>query len=308
MKNIVHSFFAIVMIIMMNSCAKDMEEINYTPNVTINFSGVADSNIVQVDKGILEYTADIQVKSTGTKISRFEIYQADPRTGVRGALIEGTSKFFDEGASSYSMQYLFTNLTENKNVKVVVTDTLGNNFEKNLFVKISPSVIMSNDVQIETVENYYGPYYGSWLSGRVYMRKDEAYKSKIDFSLGDIVIAPGDTIPALVNPAARGALKLLTMDGLQNTKFELTTFTRAQYLAVTQIDALPITSLPDPQKETVRLENNKVYVFKTASGKKGLISVTALTKKVGTIESVNNQWIAGTSYYQATLSTKTVTP
>lgn len=301
-------FFAIMLLLA--SCNKDIEQANYTPDVKILFQEGGDSNIVQVGKGVTAYTAKIDVRANGSLISVFEIYAANTRTGNRDTLITETVKSFENAQSAYEVTYTIPQLTQDRCIKVVVTDTLGRVYEKNLVVKITPSVIVSASTKMETVENFYGPYYATWLWGRVYMRKDAAYKNEIDFSLGDIVIASegADPVPALVNPAARSANNLLTLDGLQQTKFGLTDFTAAQFNAISQVEPIAISSLQDPALDVVRIQNGKVYLFKTANGKKGLIHVSALAQKSATIENAQGNWVPQTRYFEATVVTKTVVP
>lgn len=300
---------AILGIALFASCSKDVEEVQYTPSVKIQFAEGGDSSIVTVQKGVMEHPIKIDVSGTGEVIRLFEIYEADTKTGNKGALIEGTVQAFPTPESAYSTTFTISGLTESKCIKIVVTDALDQVYEKNLLIKITPAVVFSAATKMETVENYYGPYYASWLSGRAYMRNTQ-YAQEIDFSLGDVVIPSegADPVPALVNPSLRTDYSLLTAAGLQNTKFALTALTRAEYNDITQVDASPISSLADPTLDVVLLEAGNVYLFKTANGKKGLISVTALTTKTGTIENVSGQWEEGTTYHELTLTTKTVFP
>lgn len=292
------------------SCGKEVEEVDFTPDVQIRFQEGGDSNIVQVDKGVLQYTANITVQAAASVIGTFEIYTADATTGNRDTLITETIQLFEGGKSSYATTYTIPQLSENRCIKVVVTDTLGRAYEKNLVVRITPSVIVSAASKVETVENFYGPYFATWLSGRVYMRKDAAYKNEIDFSLGDVVIASAgsDTVPALVNPSQRSAHGLLTMDGLQGAKYEPTTLTVAEFNEISQVNDAAIESLPDPTLDVVRIEAGTIYLFKTTNGKKGLIHVSGLSQKRGTIEHTDGAWVPGTTYFEATVRTKTVVP
>jgi len=292
------------------SCKKEIAEVDYIQDIAISFQGVGDSNIVQLGKGTAQYIAKIDVKSGGKSISNFEIYNADPRTGVKTTLISGTAEFFESGTDRYATDFAVQDLVDNRCIKIVVTDTAGRAFEKNLFVRITPAVDFSQTLEAETVENYYGPYYATWLSGRVYMRRNEEHKAEIDLSLGDVVIdAEGPApVPALVNPAKRASYGLLTIAGLQDARFDSTTLTKADYDNVTKVNAAPITALPDPQQDVLRLKSNKVYVFKTANGKKGLIWIGALTQKSGTIERTEGNWIPNTTYYEAAMTTKTIIP
>jgi len=315
MKNLVAIIMSLIAAVSFTSCDDNTFDLNYSAPLTISFAGVDNSNMVTVDKGVLSYKAQIEVKAPETGIKYFELYAADPKTGAKGTVIENTAKSFDDGqgngVSSYAFEYTIDNLVTNKCIKVVVTDGTGNSFEKNLMVKITPVVVFSSPMKMETVEVYYGPYFASWLGGRVYMRRDgEAYKNEIDFSLGDVVIASeGETaVPALVNPAERSNMNLLTINGLQQVKYELTTLTKAQYDAITEVDASPVNALADPSQNSVRLQKGKVYLFKTASGKKGLVHVADLTSKTGMVESATGEWVANTAYSQTTITTKVVIP
>ena len=313
MKKVIVNILSLILVLTVVACSESAFDLNYNAPLSIEFTGVDNTNTVIVGKGTLTYTAKIGIQSTTVGVKNFEIYNADTKTGAKGTLIAGTSKSFDDGkgngAPSYTVDFTISNLTDSKSIKVVVIDMKGNVYERNLLVKITPSVLFSQSVKIETVEDYYGPYYATWLDGAVYMRKDgEPYKNEIDLSLGNVVIATEGTasVPALVSPSERSKLGLLTITGLQSTKFELTTLTKAQYDAITPIDATPITSLTDPATDAVKLVSGKVYLFKTANGKKGLIYVSALVAKTGTIENAAGQWIKDTAYSQATITTKVV--
>ncbi|MEC3880124.1 hypothetical protein [Parapedobacter sp. 10938] len=299
---------AIFGMILVASCGKDFEEISFDPDVKIHFSEGGDTSIVDVGKGVMDYTAEINVQSAGAVIRLFQIYEADPRSGNRGALIEQTVQQFDQPESNFSTTYTLSDLTENKCIKVVVTDTLEQVFEKNLLIRITPSVHFSEASRMETAANYYGPFYATWLSGRVYMR-DTEHAGAIDFSLGDVVIpaAGEDPVPALVNPAQRTDYDLLTIPGLQEAKFARTEWTPADYRAVSRVDEALITALADPGLDTVKIEAGNVYLFKTANGKKGLIHVNALTRKTATLENTDGQW-EERSFYEVGFTTKTVFP
>lgn len=300
------ALFVFTISLFLVSCGDDSFEIDYTPPIGIQFTGVDETNIFTVGKGVLDYTTTINVKSSSeVKISSFEIYTANAETGAIGSLIEGESQFFEEGVANLEASYTFDNLIENKCIKVVVTDILGSVFEKNLLIKITPSVVFSKTATIETVENYHGPYYASWHNGRVYMRKDAGYKNEIDFSLGDLVDTDTQAkVPSLVNPSKRQDYGLLTMSGLADTKFEVTDLSRSDYDNITRVDSESIASIADPGKDAIQVEPNKVYVFKTSNGRKGLVCILQLTSQTGTIETSEGEWTEDTSYHQASISTK----
>lgn len=302
-KNI--SLIAILGIALFASCSKEVEDINYTPDVKIQFAEAGESNIVTAPKGATTYPVKVDVTASANVIRLFEIYSADATTGSRGALI--SSQAFTAPKNSYSTTYTIPSLTDNQAVKVVVTDTLERTYEKNILIKITPAVGFSDVVKMETVENYYGPYFATWLSGRVYMR-NTPYVSEIDFSLGDVVLSGGTAkVAALVNPAMRKDYNLLTATGLKATKYALTTLTAANYNAITKVNAAPITGLADPTLDAVAIQAGKVYLYKTADGEKGLIYVSVISAKTGKIEGIDGQW-SDTSYSEVTLSAKTVLP
>lgn len=299
---------AILGVALFASCSKEDNKIDFTPNVNIKFAEGGDSSIVTVAKGVLDHPVKIDVAASGSVIRSFELYTADAKTGARGSLIAGTSQTFASPKDSHTTSYTVTGLTDNKVIKVVVTDTLSQVYEKNILLRITPAVLFSDPTKVETVENYYGPYFATWLSGRAYMRSTP-YTKEVDISLGDVTLTTGGTtkVPALVNPALRGQYNLLTPAGLQNTKYALTTLKIADYNAINKVNAKPITDLADPTLDAVELKANSVYVFKTAGGKKGLIGVTTVAGKSGTIENVSGKWET-TSYSEVTLSTKVVAP
>lgn len=311
MKKIIRNIMMLFVALGIVSCTDNSFDLNYNAPVTIGFAGIDDTNTVLVNKGTLSYTAKIEVKASSATIKNFALYNADSKTGAKGTLIAGTSNVFDDGKGNgvalFSLDYIVDNLSQSKAIQVVVTDVSGSIFVRNLFVKISPTVVFSPLLKMETAEVYFGPYYASWMGGRIYMRQDGVnYKSEIDLSIGEVVIASEGiaTVPALVNPALRANNNLQTIIGLQQTKFELTALTKAQYDAISQVDGTPISLLADPAQNAVKLVSGKVYLFKTANGKKGLLFLETLIQKTGTIENLAGEWKANTTYYQATFTTK----
>lgn len=313
MKKIVGIILSLIIALMVSSCEDSTFNLDYKAPLTIEYSGVDNSNIVTLNKGVTSYTAKIEVKALSTEIKYFEIYNADAKSGNKGTLITGTSKNFDDGEGngvpSYSVEYIISNIVQNQCIKAIATDKNGNTYERNLLVSITPVVLFSNAVKIETKEDYYGSYFATWLDGRVYMHSNgELYKKEIDFSIGEVIIqSEGATaVPALVNPAERTNMGLSAINGLTSTKFELTTLTKAQYDAVNQVNDAPITSLVDPTKDAVRLVSGKVFSFKTSTGKKGLIYIASISAKTGTIQNTTGDWIKNTPYSQISLTVKTV--
>ena len=291
-------------------CA-DKYEVDYEAPVKIEFTGVDQNNRVSLEKGVAEYTATVKVQG---EIMSFEIYQADSKTGIQGSLIEETARSFEDGTANYETTYKFTSLKENACITVVVLGTDGNTYQRKLLVEITPSVLFSDpdygkDGEIvETASAYYGCYYATWLLGRTYMAADAMkYANEVDFSLGDIILPSGsEAVPVLVSPAKRSDYGLMTINGLQHTLFAETSLSQAEFNAISQVDATPIENLADPTSEVLAIQADKVYLFKTANGKKGLICIQKITAKTGTIEVSPNNWVENTKYSWVQLLTKTV--
>ena len=291
-------------------CA-DKYEVDYEAPVKIEFTGVDQNNRVSLEKGVAEYTATVKVQG---EIMSFEIYQADSKTGMQGSLIEETAQSFEDGTANYETTYKFTSLKENACITVVVLGADGHTYQRNLLVEITPSVLFSDpdygkDGEIvETASAYYGCYYATWLLGRTYMAADAMkYTNEVDFSLGDVILSPGsEAVPAFVSPAKRSEYGLMTISGLQHTLFAETSLSQAEFNAISQVDATPIERLADPTSEVLAIQANKVYLFKTANGKKGLICIQKITAKTGTIEVSPDNWVENTKYSWVQLLTKTV--
>ena len=84
-----------------------------------------------------------------------------------------------------------------------------------------------------------------------------------------------DGIPSLISPAQRSQYNLPTFDGLKDTKFELTTLTITEYNNISKVN-------------------------------KGLIAITSMTKRTGTIETANGEWVKDTEYYRVVITTKVI--
>ena len=79
-----------------------------------------------------------------------------------------------------------------------------------------------------------------------------------------------------------------------------------EYNNISKVNAEPISTLTDPTLSNIGISANKVYLFKTADGKKGLIAITSMTKRTGTIETANGEWVKDTEYYRVVITTKVI--
>lgn len=112
------------------------------------------TNLVTTPKGIKEYTVKGSITSTAG-LTSFVISTANAETGAAISVIESTRQTFDEPKSNYDFSYTITNLSENKAIKISVTDAEGEDFQKNFVVEITPAVIFSehSDKKLEQLTN-----------------------------------------------------------------------------------------------------------------------------------------------------------
>ena len=302
MKNVIKFLMMSLLFVAIASC-DDANKIDYASPVNISFEGVDDSNMVKVEKGVTSYKAVITITAT-SKIRTLSLYEANAVTGAKGNKI-GTDTLFNPLLDTYIFEYNIVNLNMNKAIMVVIEDAELMTFSKKLLVKISSSVITSDLVTIETSEAYYGPYYASWNSGRVYMRSTGApYKNEIDFSLGNIAITGTDTVPAFISPDKREELGLPFLSNLRGCKFELTTLNRANFDAIPANDATVIQVLATPTQTVIKAEIGKVYLYENET-EKGLIYVGVLQAKKGTLQQKDDSWLKNQTYHQLKIFTKT---
>ncbi|MPM65925.1 hypothetical protein SDC9_112829 [bioreactor metagenome] len=283
------------------------------------------------------YKAKISLTSTNN-IRTFRIFEIDPKTGVRGKQIVkdtailfvrndtiiklpndtviktindtivqfGIDTVFNPTVKSYSTQFIVTKLTANKGIEIVVEDEDLMTYSKKLIVKISPKVVTSNVVTIETAEVYKGPYYASWLGGRAYFRHNGAtYSNEIDFTLGNIAITGTDTVPAFISGDLRQEKGLLYLPNLRSCKFGLTTMNKLAFDAISNIDASVIKNLPAPTLSAIKIESAKVYVYENDT-EKGLIFIGSIAAKTATLEQPNGTWVKrNNNYHELKIITKT---
>lgn len=314
MKKITEILFLAILSFLIASC-DEVNKIDYVKPVEITFDGVESNNIVMVDTGVMSYTAKISVTSA-RKIRAFKLFEANAITGVRGNQI-GSDTIFNPSLYSYSTEFVISNLTTNKVIEVVVEDDDLMTYSKKLFVKITRKVFTSNIVTIETAEVYKGPYYASWLDGRVYFRHNGAtYSNEIDFSLGDIylqdsiIIVKKDTIvsankkdtvfinadtipqpiPHLISSDIRQENGFLSLSGLRSCKFALTTLTDTIFNEISPVDPSVINNLGSPTSPTMILSPGKVYLYENNT-ERGLIYVVSKVSKKAYLEQPDGTWI-----------------
>ena len=304
MKTIMKNLLIAVAALVAFSCDNQFD-LDYKAPVAIEFAGIDQSNMVTVDKGVTTYTATINVKGTGVGLSLLQIYEANNQTGEQGSLLDEQTISMDNNTYNYSYTYTFSGLNDNQCIKVIVTDAEGNTYQRNLLVKITPSVIFTETITMETAEVYYGIYFASWLNGRAYMRENgAAYANEIDLSLGEADLGTG-VVPAIISPAKRGDYGLLNISGVTDTKVAETTLSADDFNNISKVDASPIEAVADPTLDAVELANGKVYVFKTAAGKKGLFYVSSLSNQTGTVETPD-EWVPNSIYRRVTVAAKVI--
>lgn len=304
MKKITELLF--LLLLMTGAIACDETNPVYEKPVKITFEGVdGNTNIIQVDKGVMSYTVKVNISST-PGISSVGIYEVNPKTGVRGTQI-GSDTLFVPLVNSCSLEYEIGELTENKAIQLVVTDEALSAYVSNLVIKITPEVIVSDIKIIETAEVYVGPYYASWLNGRCYFRHNGTdYADEIDFSLGNVAVDGTDTVPVFISPDLRQEKGLLYIPGLRACKFALTTLTKANFDAVPYTDASVIRGLPEPMLQIIKAQSGKVFLYENNT-ERGLIYVQSLAAKTATLEQPDGTWRKwNNNYHELKIITKTV--
>lgn len=317
MKTVSKILFSVFLILFTVSCGDADNNIDYVKPVSITFDGVGSTNIVQLASGV--DTFDLKINVTSTKgILSFSVYEANPLTGVAIKLIRPKTTFI-QPVSTYAFDSIIGGLTANRAIQVVIEDKDLVSYSKNMVLKITPAVIVSDIKIIETAEVYYGPYYASWYSGRCYMRLSGApYSNEIDFSLGNTNIfgkdtinisVPADTIvkisgkdttttytplhnapiPAFISSSLRQSRGLLYLPNLRSCTFALTTLTKAAFDAIPLIDGSTINNLVSPTLTEIKAEVGKVYLYENNT-EKGLIYVSVLQGKAATIEQSDGTW------------------
>ena len=295
MKTVSKILFSVFLILFTVSCNDATNDIDYVKPVSISFEGVESTNIVQLASGINTY--DIKVNVSSTKgIYSFSIYEANPSTGVAIKLIR-TKITFIPAVTTFAFDSIISGISSNKAIQVVIEDENLVTYSKNIVLKITPAVIVSDVKIVETAEVYYGPYYASWLNGRCYTRlTGSPYSNEIDFSLGKIAIIGTDSVPAFISSDQRQTKGLLFLPNLRACTFALTTLTKAAFDAIPLTDGTVINNLTSPTLTEIKAEALKVYQYENAT-EKGLIYVSSLTAKTATLEQPNGSWTNANNNY-----------
>lgn len=261
-----HLFYTLSVFLFSLASCENEADVDYTPTVLFNFEG--GTNLVTTPKGATEYVVKGTITSTAG-LTSFSISTADASTGAAGTVIEETRKSFDEPKSSYDFSYTITDLSDNKAIKINVSDAEGEDFEKNFVVEITPAVIFSEhgNKQLESVDKYWGVFYAEWLYGRIYKsREGSKYASEINIGMEN---KNGKAV--LISPAKHS----LTFNGARSTKFGATTMTLDEFNAISKIDDTALKAL-SPTAESVEIEKGKVYAYQTQDGQKGVVYIQNL--------------------------------
>lgn len=178
-----HLFYTLFIFLFSLTSCENEANIDYVPTVLFNFEG--GTNLVTTPKGIKEYTVKGSITSTAG-LTSFVISTANAETGAAISVIESTRQTFDEPKSNYDFSYTITNLSENKAIKISVTDAEGEDFQKNFVVEITPAVIFSehSDKKLESVDKYWGVFYAEWLYGRIYKSREAGqYAAEVNIGM-----------------------------------------------------------------------------------------------------------------------------
>lgn len=262
-----HLFYTLSIFLFSLTSCENEANIDYTPTVLFNFE--SGDNLVTASKGVMEYTVRGTITSTAG-LTSFSISTASAETGAAVSVVESTRAVFDEPKNSYEFSYTITNLTENKAIKINVSDAEGEDFQKNFVVQITPAVIFSEhgNKQLESVDKYWGVFYAEWLYGRIYKSRDaDKYAAEVNIGMEN---KNGKAI--LISPNKHS----LAFTGARSTKFGSTNMTLEEFNAISRVDDTPLRNV-SPTAESVEIESGKVYTYQTQDGQKGVIYIQNLT-------------------------------
>lgn len=261
-----HLFYTLSLILFVLAACDD-DKINYTPGVQFNFD--AGTNLVKTGKGVHEYTVTGKITSQAG-LTAFSISRANADTGAEESAIAGTEEIFDTPKQSYDFSYTVSDLSENKAIKLKVTDANGEDYQKNFVVEITPAVIFSEhgDKQLESVDKLYGVFYAEWLYGRIYKsREGEKYATEINIAMEN-----RNGTAVLISPDKHSK----AFSGARSTKFGVTELSFDDFDEISRIDDSVLKTL-SPGSESVQIEKDKVYAYETQDGQKGLVYIQNLT-------------------------------
>ena len=146
-----HLFYTLFIFLFSLTSCENEANIDYVPTVLFNFEG--GTNLVTTPKGIKEYTVKGSITSTAG-LTSFVISTANAETGAAISVIESTRQTFDEPKSNYDFSYTITNLSENKAIKISVTDAEGEDFQKSLLLLSFLNIVIRNWNQLTNIGEY----------------------------------------------------------------------------------------------------------------------------------------------------------
>lgn len=251
-----------------NSCSDDT--IGTGPVITF----LNNQTEVTLSAGQTSYTVAGNVTSdAGLKEVKFFKVIGDNDTQDGQAI----TSFADK--NNYPFQHEVTGITQDMKLKVQATDKDDITNSSSFTIKISlPAIQIWTGKTIGAQESTTGSFFAS-LDGTVMtLSQATSNQAKVDFAYyyGDVnlatLAAPDD---ATLNGGTGNFTWCQSWTTKNQTRFDLTTLTATEFDAAS---AATINALADPSSSKVTsLAQGKVIAFKTASGKKGLIKVTAIT-------------------------------
>ncbi len=273
MKNLIKTAVLPVIAALVCGCG----DLGFDYDIPVNIELDADSEIVQIAAGVTNYTLTGKVTSP-TGILEFVVYNANNRTGSTTSEIEGTRVLYGEDDRKLEHEFSVTldNITQNRCVKIYARDSSGE-YMKGFLVKVTANVVITDECTAETGDYFYGTFFASWYLGRVYpFREAETYAKEIDISFGELTDSgTGIKAAVMISPDKREENGMTAYKGARSTRFMLTDMTVEEYNAIGYINDSPLKGF-DPANDYEVLFAGKVYAYRTADGKNGLIVINSI--------------------------------
>jgi hypothetical protein len=292
-----------------SSCGDDEDETIADAKITLTVRKVVGATSTIITSGSTISSGDslnIEIKFEGNdknKLKSYRLLGTWPGAVVETGNLSGTSQTITDGgilvlpAGSYSYSAVLT--SEKGDVTSSFNFTIGAP-ASSYTIDVTEAVILGNQVDAE-------PKFWSGKNKNEYFLADavgnSTLQAAIDFGYatrsaangGNKIISPNssDATDIYATQWAAASEKITNWTIRNNTTFILTTLTATSFNAATDSAAIEnlistARTAGEPNNQSVSLEDNKIYLYKTQGGRYGLIWVVQATGEV-----VNNSPQAG---------------
>lgn len=242
-----------------------------TPSIAFTTDGDYVANATVEEGEVFDIAAQLSSNSeSGSELTKFTVVQTS--NNVPATILDSTIK-----GKSVKIIVPVTAGTANFTLTFTLKDKAGESISKTLTFTVVPvstgGEINSWTAKLLGAQNATAGSLFASVSGNVYKQSEaNANAATIDITYG--VLGTGGS--SFISPDKRGTNGFTAITGATATAFAATTMTATEFAAITDDTEITAQTAPTADKVT-SLENGKVYVFKNAAGKQGLIHISALT-------------------------------